>query len=75
MIETNNEKLYIVTLIFGNQEKRLYLVGESGGEGESKFQLAKEGLTEVGDASSDIEDYVGRAVQHFKRVGFARIRR
>lgn len=75
MPETSNEKLYIATLLFRNQEKRLYLVGESGDEGESKFQVAKKGLTKVGDASSNLEEFVERAVQHFKSLGFERIQK
>lgn len=73
MTETTNEKLYITKLRFHNHEKALYLVGENGDEGESKFQAAKESLTKVGDTSSEWEDFFERAVQHFKRLGFVRI--
>lgn len=75
MSGTVNEKLYIITLRFQNQEKRLYLVGEDSDSGQKKYKEAVEGIDAIGEKGKDFPEFLQSCIEHFQRYGFVRIKK
>ncbi len=75
MGDTDIAKLYIATLRFKSQIKRLYLSGPSGPEGQASFKKALAGIPAVGEMSGGPEEFVQNAVKHFAARGFERVQK
>ena len=67
--------LYIITIEFGGQQKRLYLEGEDSEEAQRAFKHARMSLNEIGGSSTEFSEFLERAVHHFAESGFERIKK
>lgn len=66
-------KLYIVTLRFGQQQRRVFLEGEAGEAGEARYRTALRELDAVGDACGEWTDFLPHAIRHFRKHGFVEV--
>ena len=67
------EKSYIVNLKFGSTQWQVWFSGEDNQEAENKWKNALMTLESVGDECADPQEFLQKAVEHFKKSGFIRI--
>jgi len=75
MMSERKERLYIITLKFDLMSKRMSFIGEDSEYGNVQFRLAIKKLNEVGDTAKDWNDFLDKAITHFKEYEFYAIKR
>jgi hypothetical protein len=71
----NKIKAYIVKLKFGIWKREFWFEGEDSPRGNSQFNEALKGLTQIGDNCKESEDFFEKAINHFQGHGFTRIKK
>ena len=72
-MEWKNEELYITTLRWKDNIKKLYLGGERGENGKEKIGKALEEIEALGDSTQNWEEFYRKSLDILKKHGFERV--
>lgn len=72
-MEWKNEELYIITLRWKDNFKKLYLGGEKGEHGKEKLRKALKDIEASGDSTKNWEEFYNKSLDILKGYGFGRV--
>ncbi len=72
-MEWRNEELYIVTLRWKDNFKKLYLGGEKGETGKEKIGKALKDIEAIRASTEKWEDFYNKSLAILKKFGFERV--
>jgi hypothetical protein len=67
------EKAYVANFMFGISQRQIWFMGEESPIYEEKWKDAMKKINEIGDSSTNAEEFYNRVIKNIECFGFIRI--